>query len=229
MNHFLFFFINQQQFISLSYPISFLSIVSMAKSIPTKQSADRAEFLYHASHLLFATCPELSRFYMSEFQQSLRQQETKAAKAIARQMCARCGQIFVPGLNASVVLKTTKRYHHGIQKSNRHRNQLVYKCNACQHEKRLQGSERDIPKASLLSDDNTKTAAAPIVHASPAATTTTTSRQPQQQQQKQPAPPATGKKKKNKKNNLQALIASRKQNETKSSSAFGLDDFLSSL
>lgn len=205
----------------------------MAKSIPTKQSADRAEFLYHASHLLFATCPELSRFYMSEFQQSLRQQETKAAKAIARQMCARCGQIFVPGLNASVVLKTTKRYRHGIQKSNRHRNQLVYKCNACQHEKRLQGSERDIPKASLLSDDDTKTAA-PIVHASPATTKTTmtTSRQPQQQPQKQNAttsPLATGKKKKNKKNNLQALIASRKQNETKSSSAFGLDDFLSSL
>ncbi|CDH57351.1 predicted protein [Lichtheimia corymbifera JMRC:FSU:9682] len=205
----------------------------MAKSIPTKQSADRAEFLYHASHLLFATCPELSRFYMSEFQQSLRQQETKAAKAIARQMCARCGQIFVPGLNASVVLKTTKRYRHGIQKSNRHRNQLVYKCNACQYEKRLQGSERDIPKTSLLSDDDTKTAA-PIVHASPATTKTTmtTSRQPQQQPQKQNAttsPLATGKKKKNKKNNLQALIASRKQNETKSSSAFGLDDFLSSL
>ncbi|KAJ8658587.1 hypothetical protein O0I10_005627 [Lichtheimia ornata] len=210
----------------------------MTKSIPTKQSADRAEFLYHASHLLFATCPQLSRFYMSEFQQSLRQQETKAAKAIARQMCARCGQIFVSGLNASVVLKTTKRYRHGIQKSNRHRNQLVYKCNACQHEKWLQGSARDIPKASLLSDDTKQ--AASIVHASPAAaaaaattTTTTSNKKPQQQQQqKQPAapsPPATGKKKKNKKNNLQALIASRKQNETKSSSGFGLDDFLSSL
>lgn len=207
----------------------------MTKTIPTKQSADRAEFLYHASHLLFATCPQLSRFYMSQFQQSLRQQETKASKAIARQMCSRCGQIFVPGLNASVVLKTTKRHRHGIHKSNRHRNQLVYQCHACQHEKWLQGSERDIPKASLLSDDTKTAAASPIVHASPAAAAATTSaavvtKQSTQQQQKQPSPASSPlKKKKNKKNNLQALIASRKQNETKSPSSFGLDDFLSSL
>ncbi|KAI7887336.1 Rpr2-domain-containing protein [Lichtheimia hyalospora FSU 10163] len=189
----------------------------MTKSIPTKQSADRSEFLYHASHLLFATCPGLSRFYMSEFQQTLRQQETKASKVIARQMCSRCGQIFVPGLNARVVLKTTRRYRHGINKSNRHRNQLVYQCNACLHKKRLQGSERDIPKAPFVSD----VVHAPTPSAPPVAAVT---KQPPQQ-----PPVATGKKKKNKKNNLQALIANRKQNETKSSSAFGLDDFLSSL
>ncbi|KAI8141797.1 RNAse P Rpr2/Rpp21/SNM1 subunit domain-containing protein [Fennellomyces sp. T-0311] len=169
-----------------------------------KAQSSRMEYLFQASHAVFAQCPELSRFYMSEFQQCMRQQDLIPAKSITRTCCPRCGQIYVPGLNTSVKLQT--------RRTKKKRNQLIYQCNACTHKMMFQGSSvAAIPKADL-----SKTTAV-----TPATMTTLL------------PSPIEKKKKKNKggkKNQLQAMLASRQQKEAeKKGGGLGLDDFLSSL
>ena len=122
-----------------------------------KAQSSRMEFLFQASHTIFSSCPELSRFYMSEFQQCLRQQDLIPAKSITRSCCPRCGQIYVPGLNTSVRLESKKKKKNSSSKKNKNndstskrKNQLIYQCNACTHKMKFQGSNLNIPKADLL-------------------------------------------------------------------------------
>ena len=215
-----------------------------------KAQSSRMEFLFQASHTLFSSCPELSRFYMGEFQQCLRQQDLIPAKSITRSCCPRCGQIYVPGLNTSVRLESKKKKKNNSSKKNKNndnntskrKNQLIYQCNACAHKMKFQGSNLNIPKASLL-ETNKMTATTTINTPNTIATTTkntketiTTSKLPssslsskqpvqkqeqQQQQQKtlhqQQQPSGVDKKKKKnkggKKNHLQAMLASRQQSK----------------
>ncbi|KAI7850023.1 RNAse P Rpr2/Rpp21/SNM1 subunit domain-containing protein [Circinella umbellata] len=208
-----------------------------------KAQSSRMDFLFQASHVLFSSCPELSRFYMSEFQQCLRQQDLIPAKSITKSCCPRCGQIYVPGLNTTVKLESIKKKKKNLgDKKNKNKddnkskrkNQLIYQCNACTHKMTFPGSNPHLPRAQLL---KTKTmTATPVTIAT---TTTTTkavtthnntssslSKQPvpkQQQQQKQPLlhqqqqPVGIDKKKKKnkggKKNHLQAMLASRQQSK----------------
>ncbi|KAG2217012.1 hypothetical protein INT45_003085 [Circinella minor] len=216
-----------------------------------KAQSSRMEFLFQASHTLFSSCPELSRFYMSEFQQCLRQQDLIPAKSITRSCCPRCGQIYVPGLNTTIKLESIKKKrkkNHSDKKENKskRKNQLIYQCNACTHKMTFQGSNFPIPKANLL---ETKTTTPVTIATTTKAMTTqnniiSLSKQPvpkpQQQQQQslhqQQQPVGIDKKKKKnksgKKNHLQAMLASRQQSkeaEKKGGGGLGLNDFLSSL
>lgn len=169
------------------------------------EDASRLDFLYKASHIIFAHSPELSRFYMSEFQDNVRLQDIPVAKAIVRRMCPRCGQIYAPGLNTTVFLERQKR-------RKKKRNYLVYQCDACGLAVKRQGSYPNVPKASsnqLESSSSLPTVAEPVNNDN-------------NQKKKK-----NKKKKNNKKNNLLDMLASRKQNEEEKS--MGLNDFLSSL
>lgn len=206
----------------------------------SKAQSGRLDYLYEASHAVFATCPSLSRFYMSEFQQCLEQQGTAATKLIARSACPKCGQIYAPGLNCTVDLEPLCKKRRRSKK-----NRLVYECGACHHKYYLQGSQPAYVKSTKMDDEDTRQS---IPASSSAITTTTTTISKKTPSGSPVAPIAAAytpspvsragaglqdnkKKKKPKKNSLQAMLANRKQNEKQasSSSGLGLDDFLSSL
>lgn len=208
----------------------------------SKAQSGRLDYLYQASHAVFATCPSLSRFYMSEFQQCLEQQGTAATKLIARSACPKCGQIYAPGLNCTVDLEPLCKKRRRSKKKNR----LVYECGACHHKYYLQGSQPAYVKSTKMDDEDTRQS---IPASSSAITTTTTTTISKKTPSGSPVAPIAAaytpspvsragaglqdnkKKKKPKKNSLQAMLANRKQNEKQasSSSGLGLDDFLSSL
>ncbi|KAI9016427.1 RNAse P Rpr2/Rpp21/SNM1 subunit domain-containing protein, partial [Phycomyces nitens] len=105
----------------------------------TNQQITRLGFLFDASHKVFAECPSLSRFYMSEFQHTLDNYETKTAQAVDRISCPRCGQIYAPGFNSTVRLEAKKPTKKKKQKPNR----LVYQCNACTFRHIVGGSQKN--------------------------------------------------------------------------------------
>ncbi|KAG0169100.1 hypothetical protein DFQ28_002286 [Apophysomyces sp. BC1034] len=168
----------------------------------TNQQTSRLDFLFRASHTVFANCPELSRFYMSEFQQTVRQHNVTPAKVIKRSACPSCGQVYAPGLNTSVTVETKRK-----------RNQLVYRCKACTHTLRLKGSYKPtLPKPAAATAK--PGIAIPIV----AIPTTPTVKKNDVVQDK-------SKKKKPKKNSLQAMLAKRKeQTNQQNNSLLGFGD-----
>ncbi|KAI9323727.1 hypothetical protein BX666DRAFT_1873712 [Dichotomocladium elegans] len=216
-----------------------------SNSTISKKIGDRSEFLFHAGHLIFAACPQLSRFYLSEFQASLRNQGTSPSKAIARQLCPHCGQLYVAGLNTTVTLETKRTSRDKNNKPSnkkRRRNVLVYECLACHYKARMPGSEPTIPKAVVTTTGETvrpSDAVATTATTATIATATTVpvkslgSKSPSTSASKSaPSSPLSGSnKKKKKKNNLQAMLASRKsgQGDGSSTNSLGLGDFLSSL
>ncbi|TPX63744.1 hypothetical protein SpCBS45565_g06413 [Spizellomyces sp. 'palustris'] len=62
----------------------------------------RLGFLHDAAHSLFDTCPSLSRFYLSKFQDVCADQKVPVIERISKRFCSRCGSLFVPGQNARV-------------------------------------------------------------------------------------------------------------------------------
>ncbi|KAI9272935.1 hypothetical protein BDA99DRAFT_556526 [Phascolomyces articulosus] len=191
-----------------------------------KAQSSRMEFLFQASHVVFASCPELSRFYMSEFQQCLRQQDLVPAKSITRSCCPRCGQIYVPGLNTQFQGSTFPIPKADLSSSS---------------------SSSDTTHTAAMTTMTSNTAATHINTLSlfnqPGQKQKQKQQQQQQPQQKgslhqqQQHPAGIDKKKKKnnkggKKNHLQAMLASRQQSkeaEKKGSGGLGLNDFLSSL
>ncbi|KNC97147.1 uncharacterized protein SPPG_07538 [Spizellomyces punctatus DAOM BR117] len=62
----------------------------------------RLGFLHDAAHSLFATCPSLSRFYLSKFQDVCADQKVPIVERVSKRFCSRCGSLFVPGQNVRV-------------------------------------------------------------------------------------------------------------------------------
>ncbi|KAI7867006.1 hypothetical protein BDF14DRAFT_1882121 [Spinellus fusiger] len=196
----------------------------------THQQTARLDFLHKASLTLLVACPSLSRFYRSEFQQSLKNFEVTAAKSIDRQACPRCGQIYVPGLHTTVRLHSTKKK----KTSTRNANQVRYQCHACHYTRLLEGTSKGqlIPSARTGGTSRNLTPAG--VTAKPPAPPTHPHAHPKKSPLIQPKVAVTTAsaspipaKKKGKKNTLQALLAKSKQNN--GTQKLGLDDFLSGL
>ncbi|KAI8576528.1 hypothetical protein K450DRAFT_256619 [Umbelopsis ramanniana AG] len=166
----------------------------------------KLSFLFKAANTQFASCPELSNFYLHQFQKTADHANVTLADAVQRLCCARCGALFVAGINCKVRVNSidaSKR--RKTPASRRCRNHVRITCHACRHPTVMNGSTTTILKAVERPGKG-----APL--ASPVATPP-------------PGPPA-GKKKQKKKLDLQAMI---NQKKVPTQSSFGLDDFLSSL
>ncbi|KAI9239051.1 MAG: hypothetical protein BYD32DRAFT_412254 [Podila humilis] len=62
----------------------------------------RLQFLWKASHMLLAPCPQASSLYMSQFLSLASDRELRLHEDIQSRACSGCGSIFVPGMNSTV-------------------------------------------------------------------------------------------------------------------------------
>ncbi|CAO3673854.1 unnamed protein product [Umbelopsis ramanniana] len=172
----------------------------------------KLSFLFKAANTQFASCPELSNFYLHQFQKTADRANVTLADAVQRLCCARCGALFVAGVNCTVRVNSidaSKR--RKTPASRRCRNHVRTTCHACRHPTVVSGSTTTLLKAVERPGKANRLGA-------PSTVATTTP----------PPDVSMGKKSKKKKLDLQALINQKKQPPT-SQSSFGLDDFLSSL
>ncbi|KAI8373005.1 uncharacterized protein BYT42DRAFT_616194 [Radiomyces spectabilis] len=205
----------------------------------SKAQLSRLDHLAKASHALTLSCPSLSRFYMNQLQQNVRDFDIEPGKAFRRLACVKCGQLILPGKYTSVTLKKKGSKEKGTKR----KNQLVYRCNACCYSYALKGSHRNLIPISATRGTQPLTTMPPTVTASQSiqssplstfssssSSSTASSRPHTAPLQTSPSPLQAKKKNKKKKNNLQALLASRKEKEQQQQqNSFGLNDFLSSL
>lgn len=188
----------------------------MAQSI---QQTTRLDFLFEAGYTLLSTCPQLSRYYMNEFQNTLTEYELNLPKQTERFLCKRCGQIQISGLTQKVrLVKKTK---------------ILNICLACQEQKKYHGTlkhKKTIPKNNTtqqpvaISNVQKQPVATSNVQKQPNVKQPIVSAKPNIQTQ----PTIAKKKNKGKKNNLQALLNKQQQQQQKPSNN-SLNDFLSSL
>ncbi|KAI9257648.1 hypothetical protein BY458DRAFT_535241 [Sporodiniella umbellata] len=163
------------------------------------QQTSRLDFLFNAGQAMFAACPSLSRYYMSEFQDTMEGFELKATKPIEKLTCQSCGQIQIAGLNSQVRIVQKNRQERKKAKR-RSSNRVETTCLVCQRVKIHYGSQknkmlqlREIKPVAVIDKGNQK------------------------------------KKTKNKnKNNLKTLLAKQQQPASNNSSG-SLGDFLSGL
>jgi RNase P subunit RPR2 len=126
----------------------------------TKQQAGRLDFLLQACHSMVLQNPTLARFYMANYQETLRLHHLSAPKAIDRLGCPRCGQVYLAGYNTSVELVPSKSNTKKNKKPSTdpsstlpsprsRKNTLIYTCHACQHRRPFNGSfKRHIPSSA---------------------------------------------------------------------------------
>ncbi|KAH8548907.1 RNAse P Rpr2/Rpp21/SNM1 subunit domain-containing protein [Umbelopsis sp. PMI_123] len=172
----------------------------------------KLSFLFKAANTQFASCPELSNFYLHQFQKTADHANVTLADAVQRLCCSRCGALFVAGVNCTVRLNhidASKR--RKTPSSKRCRNTVRTTCHACRHPTVVSGSTATTlnvlgrpSREKNLASSLTPPVATPL-----------------------PDRPIS-KKNKKKKLGLQAMINQKKQ-PPPSQSSFGLDDFLSSL
>lgn len=111
----------------------------------TAQQTSRLDFLFTAGFEMVSAVPSLSRYYMSEFQNSLTELELTAQKNIERLACKSCGQISIPGLSSRVEIKSKKR----IEKRKR-QNQIVTTCLTCCNTSLYHGSyKKKLPQVTI--------------------------------------------------------------------------------
>lgn len=145
-------------FLFLIFSLHFFHLLIMA----TKQQAGRLDFLLQACHSMVSENPTLARFYMANYQETLRLHNLSAPKAIDRLGCPRCGQVYLAGYNTSVELVPTGSRSYAKKNKNSstdssltlsstprskdRKNTLIYTCHACQHRRPFNGSfKRHIP------------------------------------------------------------------------------------
>ncbi|KAL1919039.1 uncharacterized protein VTP21DRAFT_2420 [Calcarisporiella thermophila] len=68
----------------------------------SSDATSRLTHLWDASHILLTKCPQLSAYYLSEFQRLANIREINLAATVRRGYCSHCGSLFVPGFNCRV-------------------------------------------------------------------------------------------------------------------------------
>jgi RNase P subunit RPR2 len=182
-----------------------LNTMAASQAVQAKLS-----FLFKAANTQFASCPELSNFYLHQFQKTADHANVTLADAVQRLCCARCGALFVAGINCKVrvnPINASKR--RNTPASRRCRNHVRTTCHACRQPTVMNGSTTTLLKALDHPGKGNKVGA-PLAVATP------------------PSDVSMSKKNKKKKLDLQAMI-NQKKLPPPGQSSFGLDDFLSSL
>ncbi|OBZ83090.1 Uncharacterized protein C16C4.19 [Choanephora cucurbitarum] len=103
-------------------------------TLQTHQQTQRLDHLFTAGYSMFTSCPSLSRYYMSEFQNTLI--EYDLTSATERLACSSCGQIMVPGLNQKTRLISKRR------KNKPNKSTLQITCLTCSRVKVYHGSHK---------------------------------------------------------------------------------------
>lgn len=205
--------VTSKQKILFACLLPFDSAYSLQNVMAATQAVQaKLSFLFKAANTQFASCPELSNFYLHQFQKTADHANVTLADAVQRLCCARCGALFVAGVNCTVrvhSIDASKR--RKTPASRRCRNQVRTTCHACRHPTVVSGSTTTLLKA-------VERPGKPGRLGTPSTVATT------------PSPDVSmGKKSKKKKLDLQALINQKKNQPPSTQSSFGLDDFLSSL
>ncbi|KAI8359931.1 hypothetical protein EDC96DRAFT_235300 [Choanephora cucurbitarum] len=113
-------------------------------TLQSHQQTQRLDHLFTAGYSMFTSCPSLSRYYMSEFQNTLI--EYDLTSATERLACSSCGQIMVPGLNQKTQLISKRR------KNKPNKSTLQITCLTCSRVKVYHGShKKKLPR--VLSDE----------------------------------------------------------------------------
>ncbi|KAI9280224.1 RNAse P Rpr2/Rpp21/SNM1 subunit domain-containing protein, partial [Umbelopsis sp. AD052] len=106
----------------------------------------KLSFLFKAANTQFASCPELSNFYLHQFQKTADHANVPLADAVQRLCCARCGALFVAGINCKVRINSIDASKRR-KTPGRCRNRVRITCHACRHPTVTNGSTTTLLKA----------------------------------------------------------------------------------